>query len=300
MESICRAATEAGACAAAFAPTDILPPDEDARYSRWIAAGKHASMDYMERYTDIRSNPSLLLDGARSVLCTAFCYHNSSMPRHPLFADYALGLDYHKVLRKRLKAVAALMESLVPESGTRICVDSAPVRERYWAKKAGIGFDGLNNLLIVPGAGSKVFLAEIFWTAEIASYTAPEDRHCQGCQACLRACPGAALDGKGSIDAARCLSFQTIESRAEHLPAGLSLRNRRIYGCDICQDVCPHNKDADACVLPEFTPSPELMKLNLDDISALDDEEFAALFGRSAVKRLTLPLLRRNAIRAKY
>lgn len=286
-----------GACAAGFAAAVPVDDAEMERYRAWLASGCNAGMDYLDRYDDIRRDPDLLLPGAASVLCMAFAYGSEN--RHPLFADYALGEDYHTVLRRRLEPVAEAMRDAVAGSQTRICVDTAPVRERYWAVQAGLGFTGLNNMLIVPGAGSRVFLAEIFWTAA-AEASAPCARSaCDGCGACVRACPGGALDGCGALDARRCMSYLTIEHRGE-LPPQVDLRHRRIYGCDVCQDVCPHNRlPQPAATLDEFRPSERLLALSLGDVAHMTPSAFRAVFSNSAVRRARLDGLRRNALRAQ-
>lgn len=246
-------------------------------------------MDYMERYPELRRNPGLLLEGAKSILCCAFPY--AQIERSPLFSDYAVGDDYHEVLRKRLAPVALFMESIVENSKTRICIDTAPIRERYWAWRAGLGVIGLNNQLIIPGTGSKVFLSEILWTAT-ADYGSPAEGDCGRCSACVRACPGGALDGKGSIDCSRCLSYLTIEHRGE-LPEWLSL-DKRIYGCDICQDVCPHNTCPPEA-LPEFRLRTAVAALSRETIDSMTQEQFSATFTHSAVKRAKLAGLKRNS-----
>lgn len=295
-ERILRLAKEAGACAAGFAVAEPLSETDTALFSRWIADGRHAGMDYMAKYADLRADPRTLLDGARSVLCVAIAY--GPAPRHhALFSDYALGEDYHTVLRSVLTPVAQAMEEAVAGSATRICIDTAPLRERVLAVRAGLGFIGLNNLLIVPGVGSKVFLAEILWTAEAEPSLPLRQTVCEGCGACVAACPGRALDGCGGLDARRCLSYLTIEHRGA-LPSGLSLAGRRIYGCDVCQDVCPHNKNVANAVLPQFRPSDDLISLTLADVAAVADSEFRRIFRRSAVKRVKCDGLRRNALLA--
>lgn len=290
-DAVIASAREAGAVAAAFAP--CLPVDDKniALYDAWLARGAHAGMEYMERYRELRNDPRLLLDGARSILCCAFPYAQTPGRRSPLFSDYAVGDDYHETLRKRLAPVAALMEKAVDGAKTRICIDTAPLRERYWAARAGIGFIGLNNQLIVPGIGSKVFLAEILWTEE-ADYGTPLPDLCSHCGACVRACPGRALDGEGGIDCSRCLSYLTIEHRGD-LPDSIHLPGR-IYGCDICQDVCPFNHDPAIC-LPEFAARNTVLALDREAISEMTQPDFSATFTHSAVKRAKLAGLQRNA-----
>lgn len=292
------AAREAGACAVGFACVEPVDSSHAGQFRRWIDRGCNAGMNYLEKYSDVRDNPALLLDGARSILCLAFPYADGTTPHHPLFADYALGRDYHEVLRKHLAPVAAIMEATVPESRTRICIDTAPIRERYWAAKAGLGIIGLNNQLIVPGIGSAVFLAEILWTADVEPAESRLEQRCLRCGKCIKACPAGAIDGRGALDARKCLSYLTIEHRGD-LPEGISLAGRRIYGCDICRSVCPYNSEAlHLPVLDEFKPSDALMSLSLQDIADMEQPQFSALFSHSAVKRAKLAGLKRNALAA--
>ena len=213
--------------------------------------------------------------------------------RHPLFADYALGLDYHEVIRRRLSAAAAEITARLGGE-TRICVDTAPIRERYWAAASGLGFIGLNGQLIVDGIGPKVFLAEILWTVAVTPDRPTGRQSCGGCGACVRACPGKALDGRCGVDARRCLSYLTIEYRGE-LPDDLRL-DGRIYGCDVCQDVCPHNRRDAATTIDEFRPSAELQALTADDILKMEPQDFSRVFSHSAIKRTKLTGLQRNAL----
>lgn len=299
---IVSAALDAGAAAAA--PVSLAngadAGDRDI-YARWLAAGRNAGMEYMERNRELRFSPQGLLPGARTMLCAAFAYGGPR--RSALFADYAVGQDYHTVLRAHLEPVAALMRRLVPGSETRICTDSAPLREKWWAARAGIGTFGRNGLLYVPGAGSKVFLAEILWTADIADVGTGRPNGasllsaCVGCNVCVESCPGGALDGSGSVDARRCLSYLTIEHRGE-LPDTLRLPGR-IYGCDICQDVCPLNARRQAAILPEFDAGDDILALCRADVEAMTPERFAGLFRHSAVRRLKLAGLQRNARKTK-
>lgn len=290
---------EAGACAAGFAEAGAVDDEAVQLYRQWLADGRNAGMDYLERYDEVRRDPRLLIDEApaATVISCAFAYADSSTPHHPLFADYALGADYHKVLRKALEPVASYLREAEPGSVTRICVDTAPIRERYWAAKAGIGFTGLNNQLIVPGVGAGVFLAELLWTESVEP-DEPCLQACNHCGACAKACPAGALDGCGGLDARRCLSYLTIEHRGS-LPAGVELPGR-IYGCDICRHVCPCSSgNEDVVVLDAFRPTEALLSLDVEGILSLDETAFSALFSRSAVKRAKLEGLRRNAARRK-
>ena len=288
-DAIRSALLEAGACRVGFAAAGPVDPNVAENYATWIAEGNHGEMAYLDRYHDVRNDPRLLLDDARTVISCAFDYRPEV--RHQLFADYALGLDYHEVIRQRLVPVS---DALCQRFGgqMRICVDTAPIRERYWAACAGLGFIGLNGLLIVDGVGSKVFLAEIIWTGEVSPDASRLGESCSQCGACLKACPGHALKGDCTLDARRCNSYLTIEYRGE-LPNDLKLPGR-IYGCDICQDVCPHNRTKGTTDITEFTPSDALLRLDAEAISQLTPETFNQIFRHSAVRRTKLTGLLRN------
>ncbi len=273
-------------------------PVEDAevqRYRRWIAAGHHGAMDYLGRYDEVRSDPRLLLDGARSLVVCAFPYLPSTLrnPSLPHIAAYAYGADYHDVVRARLRDAARDIASKYGGEW-RVCVDTAPLRERYWAVKAGVGFIGRNQQLIVPGVGSYVFIGTLVTTLEIGSSN-PCTLSCGDCGACRRVCPGQALTADGGMDARRCLSYLTIEYRGE-LPAGTRLHNT-LYGCDRCQQVCPHNREALTALLPDFEGAEALLGLTVADVMAMDADGFRAVFGRSAVRRAKLEGLQRTARR---
>ncbi len=289
---------DAGAETVGFAEAAPVSGEAELRYNRWIADGRHAGMSYMERYPDVRRDPRLLLEGAHTVIVAAFNYTPARRQPHgaPRIADYALGLDYHDVIRARLGGAAEKMKQMYGGE-TRICVDTAPLRERYWAVRAGLGFIGLNNQLIVPGIGSRVFIGTLLWT-ETVDPDMPCTDSCARCGACLKACPAQALQPDGSgLDARRCLSYLTIEHRGD-LPEDLHTGGR-LYGCDACQDVCPHNRTATPTAIPEFTPSESITALTEADIDTMDADRFRTLFRHSAVRRTKLEGLRRNALHAK-
>ena len=312
--------TDAGACAVAFAP--LRPVDHHAweSYSRWIATGGHASMAYLANHSEIRRNPALLLDDGPqpggTVVCAAFAYASdvTFRPGALRIARYALGDDYHEVLRRRLQPVA---DAILAATGhpARICVDSAPILERYWAVQSGLGFTGRNRQLIIPGIGSHIFLTELVTRAEFTPYGIPIDRQCpEGCDRCLRACPNHALTAsnrqpwRGShgeavfnrltescgFDARRCLSFQTIENRGE-IDADLTVPRGRFYGCDICLEACPLSRPSrPVTVLPEFQPREALTRLTAETVTALTPASYSLLFRHSPVRRAKLAGLLRN------
>ncbi|MCM1292450.1 MAG: tRNA epoxyqueuosine(34) reductase QueG [Bacteroides sp.] len=261
-------------------------------YRRWVEARKNGEMAYLERYDDVRHDPRLLLDGARSIISFAFpYYHPDARPRLRI-ARYALGRDYHEVVRQRLSVVAQAIENRYG-GATRVCVDTAPLRERYWATRSGLGVIGLNNQLIIPGSGSYFFLGFILTTC---AFTPTADRiqaDCGRCGRCIAACPAGALSADGSCDASKCLSYLTIEHRGD-FPDGTNLHGC-FYGCDRCAEVCPHNSAPTVTSIEEFTPSEEIMALTADDIQSLTPERFSAIFRHSPMKRAKLAGLQRNA-----
>ncbi len=285
-------ALEAGAFACGFAEAGPVGDEAVDVYDRWIAAGRQGSMRYCADYMEQRRDPAMLLPGTRTVICCAFNYHRP-MPDKPLagmIAGYAWGDDYHYAVKRRL---ACLGEYITSTFGgeCRALVDTAPMRERYWAAKSGLGFIGVNNQLIVRGAGSYFFLGELLWTGTVPP-DIPDSGSCTGCMACVRACPGHALDGRGGCDARRCVSYLTIEHR-EELPSGCDLHGS-IYGCDICQRVCPHNAAHPASDLPEFTVNSPMLEATPEEISTMTPSHYKKLTAHSAMRRVPLNQLRRN------
>ena len=285
---IIRWAREAGAARCGFARAQPVGEAAVRLYDSWIARGNNATMDYCGKYADVRSDPRLLLEGARTIICCAFPYE--SQARSPIISRYALGLDYHHALKERLGALAENIKAAYGGE-CRAVVDTAPMRERYWAVKAGIGFVGVNNQLIIPGMGSYFFLGELLWTGE-AEPDSPCGLHCINCRRCVIFCPGKALDGKGGCDARKCVSYLTIEHRGE-LPAGANLAGKA-YGCDICQQVCPHNRVEPTPPLPEFAPDPEIMALTPENLQAMTPSHYKKLTASSAMRRAPLHQLLRN------
>ncbi len=272
--------------------------DDDAarRYHQWLASGRNGCMEWAQNHQDIRENPELLLDGARSVIVVAMNYYPQVFQHHNAaqVAYYAYGRDYHEVMKQRLWRLG---EAIERETGcaSRACVDSAPLRERYWAQRAGVGFTGWNNQLIIPGKGSYFFLGVLVTTLELEP-DEPCLEHCLQCRACEKACPSGALRCGETVDARRCLSCLTIEHRGE-LPGWVAgVIGNRVFGCDECQKCCPHNRHAVGNTTPEFQPKPELLSLTRDRILAMTQEEFSRLFSHSAVKRAKLAGLQRNAL----
>ena len=270
----------------------VVEPEAVEQFQRWLHAQKHGSMAYLEKYPDLRIDPRTLLEGARSMVCVAFPYFTEESIRLPI-SLYARGRDYHEVVRERLAEYA---ESL-PQGEVRICVDTAPLRERYWAARAGLGFIGKNNQLIIPGLGSYFFLGFILTTAELPEVSGREvaDVGCGDCRLCIDACPGRCIPQDGSaIDARNCLSYLTIEYRGE-LPEDMRLPS--LYGCDVCQRVCPHNRNCEPTPIAAFHPSSQLASLTAAEVAEMTSERFSEIFRHSAVKRTKLAGLKRNLLK---
>lgn len=259
-------------------------------FRQWIADHKHASMAYMADNMEKRLDPTLLLPGARSIICVAMSYKpRRRLPdNEPQIAAYALGKDYHDIMKERLHMLAASLGI----SEYRAFTDTAPVLERYWAEQAALGWIGRNRQLITPGGGSMVFLGELLIKQQ-AEYDTPITARCRQCNACIDACPTHALTLNG-IDANLCLSYHTIESR-QAIPDGIaSAMGNHIYGCDRCQDACPWNSKAPFATEPLLQPSEALLGMDRDKWKQLTIEQYRALFKGSAVKRAKYDGLMRN------
>lgn len=285
---------QTGAAAVGFARAETLPTQESLFHAQWIGEGKHAGMDWLCRHLNLKRDPSNVLPGVSTIISLAYSYTPERWrdPSLPMVACYAYGSDYHDVLRKRLRGACRTLGDTYG-GRWRICVDSAPVAERFWALRAGIGVRGLNGSVIVPGAGSLCFLAEILTTLPLCPDT-PSTDMCSQCGACSRACPTGALLPDGTVDSRRCLSYLTIEHRGpfDTLPEGIPPQGV-LFGCDICQRVCPHNLHGQPTPLQELAPG-RAIDILPSEIDGMDEEEFATLFGHSPLKRAGLDNLRRN------
>ena len=266
-------------------------------YRDWIAAGGHADMKYLENNMDKRLDPTLLLPGARSIIVVAMSYAPARrIPSNEYqIAAYAYGMDYHDVMKERLRILSD-SSLFTLHSSLKLCVDTVPVLERYWAQQAGLGFVGRNHQLIIPQAGSMFFLGEIVTTALSDHYDAPMENRCGTCRRCIDACPTGALtlDACSMFDSKRCLSYQTIENREAIDKAVKPKLGLSIYGCDRCQQVCPWNRFAQPTAIPEFQPSEALLQMKRADWQQLSVDRYRQLFKGSAVKRAKYEGLMRN------
>ncbi|MBD5357461.1 MAG: tRNA epoxyqueuosine(34) reductase QueG [Bacteroides sp.] len=290
-----------GAVAVGFAVAENVNERVMSHYMDWVEGGKHADMDYLRRHIPLKRNPDSVLPGVATVISMAFSYAPRAFrsPELPQIACYAYGYDYHDVIRKRLTTI---VEQLKEKLGGdwRICIDSAPLAERYWALKSGIGIRGLNGSVIVAGSGGYVFLAEILSTIVFPPDN-PSHGECKKCGACQEACPQNALYIDGCVDSRRCLNYLTIEHRGEWqgeyaLYMKTKAACQTLYGCDICLRVCPHNVGITPTNIPEFEPRSAIMTLRTEEIAQLSQEQFSALFKGSPIKRAKLAGIMRNAL----
>jgi epoxyqueuosine reductase len=279
----------------------LTPSSTAGAFTRWLADGRQAGMAYLERHLEIREDPRLLFDGARSILCVAMQYfprtgEEAPDPESiwPRVARYARGEDYHRFLRAALKRVAARIEERFPGAGTRACVDTAPLLEREWAARAGLGAIGKNTNLLHPEGGSWFLLGEVLLTLDLAPDEPVADL-CGECTRCLDACPTGALTAPYELDSRRCISYWTIEHRGE-IPE--PMRDKLagwLFGCDICQEVCPWNRQAAPSGNGGFATPPERRGLDLARLLETPVEELRESLRRTPLLRPGVEGLRRNA-----
>ena len=287
-------ARELGFMACGVARAEFLE-EEAPRLEQWLAQGKHGSMAYMERHFDLRLDPRLLVPGSRSVLSLAYNYHvprQQQDPDAPKLSTYAYGRDYHKVVKQRLRPLMRYIVEQFGEVAMRAFVDSAPVLEKAWAMRAGVGWQGKHTNVIRKGEGSWFFLCEIILDLEVEP-DAPATDHCGSCRRCVDACPTEAITPYG-VEGSRCISHLTIELK-DAIPEEFAGRMEGwAFGCDICQEVCPWNRFAQPHAEPAFSPKTELMALSKDEWYAMSEPVYERLFQGSAVKRAKYTGLMRN------
>lgn len=314
-----------GFFACGIARAEPVDAETAAALRGWISKGSQATMDYMANYTEKRLNPCLLVPGTKSIVSLAMNYAPAqTMPETEYqLAAYAYGQDYHDVMKAKLRQLAALIANKFegesdsevgendgdstaittpktnetreePAGEIRVFVDTAPVLERYWAQRAGLGWIGKNHQLIIPHAGSMFFLGEIFLPYEFESYDSPIPSRCGNCRRCIEACPTCAITDEWGFDSEKCLSYQLIENRGELSEQAKQSMGTTIYGCDRCQTACPWNKFATPNTTPEFQPKSELLAMTKADWHNLTIDEYRALFKGSAVKRVKFDGLKRN------
>lgn len=269
--------------------------EEAPRLEKWLNENRHGQMSYMENHFDKRLDPTLLVDGAKSVISLLFNYYPSEQqnPDSYKISKYAYGEDYHFVIKNKLKELLQFMQQEIGEVNGRAFVDSAPILDKAWAAKSGLGWVGKNSNLITQKVGSFYFIAELIVDLEL-EYDKPTTDHCGTCTACIDACPTEAIVAPYVVDGSKCISYFTIELK-ENLPEDMKGKfNDWMFGCDVCQDVCPWNKFATPHQEPLFQPKPELLNFTKRDWEELTKETFAKVFKNSAVKRTKFEGLTRN------
>jgi epoxyqueuosine reductase len=270
--------------------------EEALRLEQWLALGRHGQMNYMADRGEMRTDPRMVMPEAESVISVLYNYYPSVKIMNPdtyAISKYAYGRDYHDVIREKLYALVDTIKQKIPDLQSRVCVDSAPILEKAWAARSGLGWIGKNSLLLTK-KGSYFFLGEIL-VDQVLEYDEPMADLCGKCRQCIKACPTGAIVGPWELDATRCISYLTIELKDESIPDNLAGKYTDwIYGCDICQDACPYNRKATPHTEKAFEPRPALLEMTKDDWHNLTEEKYAALFKKSAVKRAKYAGLKRN------
>ena len=273
---------------------------EGERFKQWLGMNFHGAMQWLEREPEKRISPNLIFPAAKSIVVVALNYYtpheheeNDSKGK---VSRYAWGDDYHDVLKEKLRELLAFIKTLDENADGKICVDTAPMMDKAWAVRAGLGWLGKHSNLITKEYGSWVFLGEILLNLELEYETETIADHCGNCTKCLDACPTNAIVAPYLIDSKACLSYATIESRDTKLSQEIAENlNGWLYGCDICQDVCPWNRFQKPTEETRFEPRAENVSADLDAILALTPETYAEKFRRSAMKRTKISGLKRNA-----
>lgn len=265
---------------------------------RWLKSGYHGEMDYMNRNFDLRIDPRKLHENTKSIISLSYNYFKEESqeddPEQIKISKYARGRDYHKVLKRKLKLVIEWLKNELGDVSARGFVDSAPIMERVWAEKSGIGWVGKNSLLLTKGVGSYFFLAEIFLDVEL-DYDSPVKNYCGTCTKCIDACPTQAIVAPYVVDSKKCISYLTIEYKGNQLPAHYTENNQNwIYGCDICQDVCPINARARQHEEPEFEDKSIFSDMHRSIWEEITEDNFNDVFHDSPIKRTGYKGLMRN------
>jgi len=269
---------------------------EASHLENWLKENRNGEMAYMENHFDKRLDPTLLVDGAKSVISLLYNYHNPA----PIFgsdqykiSQYAYGEDYHEVIKEKLKLLLAFIEEQIGEIAGRAFVDSAPILEKAWAQMSGLGWMGKNGNIIHKKAGSFFFLSELILDLDLA-YDTPVTDHCGNCTACIDACPTEAIYEPQKVDGSKCISYFTIELK-DNFPSNMPVAWKDwIFGCDICMNVCPWNRFAKKHDEPKFEPNPLFLQMNKADWKDLTEEVFKQISKNSAIKRTKYNGLKRN------
>jgi epoxyqueuosine reductase len=275
-------------------------PEEEKIFGDWLAKNYHGEMQWLEREPEKRADPKILFPEAKSIIAVALNYftphEHEEDPAKGKVSRYAWGDDYHDVLKEKLRELFEFIKAENAAAEGKICVDTAPIMDKAWAARAGLGWIGKHSNLITKEYGSWVFLGEILLNLELDYDTELVSDHCGTCTACLDACPTGAIIAPFTVDSRKCLSYATIELRAPDFPEEIIKDlNGWLYGCDICQDVCPWNRFEKPTEEARFAPRTGNVTAELDEILNLTPEKYAEKFRKSAMKRTKLAGLQRNA-----
>ena len=295
-ERIKQKALELGFLACGISTATYLA-DEKERLENWLSAGMNGEMEYMTRNLEKRLDPRLLHEGTQSVISVLLNYYPKEKqldPEAPVLSKYAYGTDYHFVLKDKLNDLLKFIQDEIEPCNGRAFVDSAPVLDKAWAVRAGLGWIGKNTNLISVEHGSFFFIGELLVDIELKTDERIVSNHCGNCTRCIDACPTKAIVAPYVVDARRCISYQTIEQRGEIDETLKGQFKDRVFGCDICQDVCPWNLKSEPHEEAAFDPHPRLMELTRQEWQQMDESLFSELFRKSAVKRTKYSGLMRN------
>jgi epoxyqueuosine reductase len=268
---------------------------EAPRLEHWLNSNQQGQMSYMENHFDKRLDPTKLIEGSKSVISLLLNYYPKEQQVQDTFkiSKYAYGLDYHFVIKDKLKELLSSIQDNIGEVSGRAFVDSAPVLDKAWAAKSGLGWVGKNSNLITKQVGSFYFIAELIVDLEL-DYDNPTTNHCGSCTACIDACPTNAIETPYVVNGSKCISYFTIELK-ENIPLEFKDKfNDWAFGCDVCQDVCPWNKFSKPHSEPLFNPTPELLSLSKKDWQEITEETFRVIFKDSPIKRTKFSGLERN------
>jgi epoxyqueuosine reductase len=298
-EDIKQKARELGFHKVGIVPARALTAEGE-RLLEWLSRGFHGQMAYMARDPQQRSDPLRLLPSAKSVISVGLNYFRPEEhvddPQVGKISRYAWGDDYHEVLREKLASLLQWIRERSPEIEGKICVDTSPAMDKAWAARAGLGWIGKHTNLITKEFGSWIFLGELLLSAELEYDSMVEPDHCGKCTACIDACPTEAIIAPYQLDATKCISYGTIELRTETLPELIeSNLENWVFGCDICQDVCPWSRFSKETDEERFMPRKDLVAPKLLELIEMSQEEFSTRFRKSAIKRAKLSGLVRNA-----
>ncbi|WP_277612694.1 tRNA epoxyqueuosine(34) reductase QueG [Eudoraea chungangensis] len=269
--------------------------EEAPRLEKWLNNNMHGEMGYMENHFDKRLDPRLLVDGAKSVVSFILNYYPENIQEEDTYkiSKYAYGQDYHHVIKSKLKELMNFISDEIGEVNGRAFVDSAPVLDKAWAAKSGLGWIGKHSNLLTQQVGSFYFIAELIVDLDLEHDT-PVTNHCGTCTACIDACPTQAITEPYVVDGSKCISYFTIELKNEIPNSVKGQFNDWIFGCDICQDVCPWNRFSKKHQEPLFNPNPLLMDMKKSDWDEITEDVFQKIFSKSAVKRTKYKGLKRN------